>query len=237
MFKPLNTRALLSAAVLALASLHASATLVTSRGALVATGSLDWVQLGVDGATVAAPANANTSISGLSASVTNPGGGGGGFTRFNEGGGTWTGDFALGDALLTTFGSGGSIKIDFSTGVSRVGAQIQGIDFASFDGVIEVYDVLNQLLESHTVNDLAVFGNADNSAMFLGISRTAADIDSVIFNITGATNPDFGINLLSLSQQVTRTQPGVPEPGSMALVALSLAGLGLVSLVGRRTKR
>lgn len=233
MSKPLHTRALLSAAILALASLPASAALVTSRGTLAATGSLDWAQLGVDGDLVTAPASVNTSIGGLSASVTNPGGGT--FTRFDEGTGSWAGNFAVGAALLTTFGSGGSIKIDFSQGISRVGAQIQGIDWASFNGVISAYGTSGSPLETYTINDPTVDFTPDDSAMFLGISRDTADIDYVVFSITGANNLEFGINELSLSQEaVTVTPPTVPEPASLALVALSLAGLGITR---RRAQR
>lgn len=221
MFKYIKTRALVSAAVLALAGLHASAALVTTRAALGAADSLDWAQLGPDSFAVADGSPANTSIMGLSATVSNPGGGG--LTRFDEGGGTFAGNFANGDALLTTFASGGSIKIDFSAGVSRVGTQIQGMDFSAFVGLISVYDVLNNLLEAYAVNDPGVSAIADNSAIFLGVTRASADIDSVVFSISGTINPDFAINQLSLSQAVTTR---VPEPASAALVAMLLVGLG-----------
>lgn len=221
-------RALAAAGLLALAGVQAQAALITSRAALGGTGTLDWAQLGGDGSSPAAlPAAVTTSISGLTATVS---GSGGSLTRYNEGAGTFAGDFASGDALITTtLGTGGTIVIDFNLGVSRVGAQIQGFDWSAFDGTITAYDAFNTQLETYTVTDDDVFDRADNSAMFLGISRATADIDHIVFSIKNANLEDFAINMLSLSQAITNTGGGgnrVPEPATLGLAALALAGVG-----------
>lgn len=217
-------RALAAAGLLALAGVQAQAALITSRAALGGTGTLDWTQLGGDGSSPGSlPAAVTTSISGLTATVD---GSGGSLTRFNEGAGTFAGNFASGDALITTFGAGGTIVIDFNLGVSRVGAQIQGFDFSSFDGTITAFNAANVQLETYTVNDADVDGTADNSAMFLGISRATADIDRIVFSIANLNLEDFAINMLSLSQTVVTTPGRLPEPTSLALAALALAGVG-----------
>ena len=143
-----------------------------------------------------------------------------------EGAGTFAGNFATGDNLLYTFFTSGPIVVDFASGQSRVGAQIASNDYGTFNGVIEVYDALNQLLESYSVSGVSS-GDGDNSAIFIGVSRATADIYRVVFNITDSTNPDFAINRLALSSATT----AVPLPAAAWLL---LSGLGGLGFFGRR---
>lgn len=216
----------LLAGLLALASAPAFAGLVTSRVALGGTDFIDWGQLGADSTEVVSPA-AVTSALGVSASVSNPSGS---MWRFDEGGGTFAGNFAAGDQLLSTFFTEGPVVINFGNAQSRVGAQIQANDFGAFSGVIEVYSVLNVLLESWSFDGVSNDAG-DNSAIFIGVSRSSADIDHVSFRITGPANLDFAINRVDLSDSVPGT--GLPEPASLALVGLALTG----ALVARRRAR
>ena len=216
-----------AAALLLGAGLHAAAVPVTSRVALAGNDTLSWGQLGGTLTDVLVPVDVATAGARL-ATVTNPSGP---LVRFDEGDGVYSGNFALGDQLLATLFIPGPISIDFSTGLSRIGAQIKANDFVNFTGVLKVFDVNNVLLETQTFAG-ASSNHQDNSAIFIGIARATADIDRVEFNITdtSSNSPDFAINQVDLRVGV------VPEPATLAML---LAGLALVgtATARRRTQR
>jgi hypothetical protein len=188
-----------------------------SRAALGGTDFIDWGQLGGDGTNLSSSESITTNL-GASATV---GTAGASLWRFDQGN-SYGGNFGPGDKLLGTFFEPGPIIIDFASGQSRVGAQIQANLFGAFAGVIEVYNVLDQLLESYSVNG-ASNSDDDNSAIFIGVLRATADIDHVVFNVTGPADLDFSINQVDLSNQEDGNP--APEPASLALVGLALAGL------------
>lgn len=209
------------AVALMTSSFCASATLVTARGSLGGDDSIDWAQLGPDGTEITPQPGAVTSTGGRSASVRNPNGV---LYRLDEGAGTYSGNFAIGDALLTTFFNNGPISIDFgSVLVARVGAQIQSLVLGSFVGRLSVFGATDNLLESVTFGGESNF-NADNSAIFLGLTRAVADIDRIEFSVEGGSlNSDFALAINQLDFGLRGTGVPVPEPGSLALVGVALA--------------
>ena len=150
-------------------------------------------------------------------------------TRQNEGS-AWHGNFARGDFLLSTgaarFFPEGPISITFLTGLSAIGAQIQTRDYlADFDGVISVYNNTHVLLESYTRHDGHSNNKEDNSAIFLGITRSTADIFRVEFT-TNLPTLEFALNQVDLIAGVPAGP--VPEPSGLPMLALALLGSTLL---------
>lgn len=141
--------------------------------------------------------------------------------------GGWNGNFAPGENLVysgaeftgNNHGTG-PITLDFSSPVSGVGTQVQDAIYGSFVAEISVYDE-NNLLGTFT-EDGDSNGDADNSAIFLGIiDSTGADITSAVVNLVGSNGAagDFAMNQVSLVE--------TPEPSSILLF-----GVGLLGLIG-----
>jgi hypothetical protein len=180
-----------------------SYSLVTSRTALAGTDSVNWGTLGPAGTVVANPFQI-LSTSGRSVSVSQP-------TQFGPFGvfeqappttaGSWNGNFAPGDMLL----KGGNLGMKESdpttlnfgaTAVAAGGAQIQSDYSGSFTAEVQALDASGNVLASFTE-----VGNstnaADNSAIFIGISSSSANIYQIALSLTKApshTIGDFAIN-------------------------------------------
>lgn len=210
-------------ATLALASMHASATLVTSRAALGGNDFVDWGQLGASFDFPPNPASVTSNL-GLAADVSKATSGSFLLLNAADHGGN------LGGNILSTFFEAGPITLDFGVGLAKIGAQIQSNDFGAFNGMISAYNSANVLLETWSFGGVSN-GNQDDSGIFIGISRSVADIDHVIFDITGPNNLDFAINRVDLNRtpdQINLT----PEPASLAL-----AGLSLLTLLATRRRK
>ena len=200
-------------------AMPASASQVLLRADLHGTDFIDWGSLGFDGTPVGSLAAISTHL-GLDADVSLVAGV---LTRQNQGT-SWFGNFAPGAKLLSAgrVTPKGPISINFATGLSAIGAQIETRAYSppDFDGVIAVYDEFDMLLETHTRSGVSV-DFADDSAIFLGVARSTADIFRVDFNI-GVPLLEFSINQVDLIAGVAL--PTVPEPSGLPLLALGLLG-------------
>jgi hypothetical protein len=194
----------------AIAPAQASVLFVNSRAGLGANDSVDWAQLGPDRTVLSNPFTA-TSSGGLG--VTGQFTGGSGELRTQSA--SWAGNFAIGDAVLYAWDGNGGIgplTLTFANAVSGVGAQIMADYYGRFTGSIEAFDSFNNSLGLFSNLSGVSNGDADNSAVFWGISSTNSDIKSIVFNASddfGDGPNDFTINQLSL---VTANTTAVPEP-------------------------
>lgn len=208
-------RVALLAASLLLGTSLAAQTFVGTRAGLGANGLLDWGTLGAVNSLVANP-TAGIAIGGLSTvTATLSKQSAGPFERRNQGLG-WGGNFDNGDRLIWTKDGSGFLRIEFSSAVQAVGANINVNNFGSFRGVLRIFDGAT-LLQSF-VRDGSVTFAGDGSALFLG--ATAASITAVEFGI--GTAETFAINQLS----VLAPETVVPEPSTYVLMATGLAFVG-----------
>jgi hypothetical protein len=225
--KSFPTRTLTLAMVAALVaaapgSASASVTLVTSRAALGANDLIDWGQLGPSFTQITNPVTV-TSTGGNTAITAQVSGNG---ERRDQGFG-WAGNFAPGDRLYWTqygFNSNdqGPVTLTFNKFMSGAGAQVQENFFGGFTAFISAHDSSHNLLGTFTENGLST-PNGDNSAIFIGVSSSSANIASVTFGLTSAqvgNTADFAINQVSL---VSSNAVPVPEPSSLAI-----AGIGAI---------
>ncbi len=213
--------ALLCTAVVA----NASIVLITNR-ADAGSDLADWGQLGSSFTPIPNPFNA-TSTGGVGITGTFACCGG---ERRDQGNG-WAGNFANGDHLVWTEGNG-PLTLSFSTPLSAVGAQIQADYFGAFTAQIQAYNG-NTLLGTFSESGNST-SNGDNSAIFIGVKDSTAEITSIVFSLTSCSNActDFAINQLSLTSSGGQQ---VPEPASMFLLGSGL--LGVASSLRKRLQK
>lgn len=203
---------------LAPATANAAPTIWSGAGS---TDSVNFGQLGGSFTNVNS-GTALTSVGGLSLTLTT--GTGGQAQRRNQGNG-WSGNFAPGATLLWNQGSAGDLTFTFANAVRGVGAQFQSDFFGPFTARVTTND--GSFFDLPGVSN----ANGNNSAIFIGVQNTVANITSVRFHQqAGSGNNDFAIGNLSLL-----TGGGVPEPSSWALMIVGFGAVG-GAMRSRRTK-
>ena len=229
-----------------------SFTLVTSRTALAGTDSVNWGTLAPtpppSDITVANPftilSTAGRSIS-VSKTIADS------FVVTQQigappaslGNGVWNGNFAVGDWVLDTSDNGGRtnpITLNFgATAVAAGGAQIQPNrgSVTTFTAKVEAFDANGKSLASFTEAGTAT-NAADNSAIFIGISSSSANISQIALSLTkvsgtGADRSWFAINQFDFRTSVVAAAPTISQPASaidLAPLASSLLNTGQPAL-------
>ncbi len=196
----------------AVAPAHATLTMVTDRGALGATDTVDWAQLGPAGAHLFTPVFATSSGGGVTVDVSSPPG----EVFRHDQSVDWTGNFAPGAALVFEQHELEPLQLSFAAPVLGAGAQIQESLLRDFTATIRAFSPTDAPLGSFTVAGLATDA-ADDSAPFLGV-LSDTPIGRIVFDTVGpggAVDDGFAVNALALVE--------VPEPASLTLLAGALA--------------
>ena len=223
--------ALLATAVLMSASAaQASTVLVTNEAAIVNDGLVNWGSLGPDG-TITNPFTIPVpGVGGLQMTTSQLQNS---FERRNQGNG-WGGNFGEGERVLYSDGSNAPMTFEFTDGIAGFGAQIQANWWGDFTAVISAYDASDVLLGTYSRLGVST-GNGDDSAIFIGILSSSADIRKIVLSVPVATGDiqDFALNSPSIQLARSSTR-GIanPEPASMILL-----GTGVAGLIARRLRR
>jgi hypothetical protein len=141
----------------------------------------------------------------------------GGFSD-TENFGRWNTTPAGGDSWYLAFNS---FSIDFDVAISAFG--FYGTDVGDINGQMTI--TLRSEAGVNTVINVGNTANSPNSTlMFWGFVDPTVKYNRITFGNTAAGFDGFGFDGMTIGDQGQVT--GVPEPGSLALVGLSLAALG-----------
>ena len=177
-----------------------SLVLVTSQASQGANDSVLWSQLGADGTTLGSAAAA-TSTRGSSVTLSLAGSNSLVSVTCPASPCSWTGaGFTAGDSLIWTSDTGnggnGPLTLNFSRGVSGVGALIQADRPGQFTAQIQALNGATSL------GSFTVASNANGDAAYIGVlDQSGANITSIVFSLMtcAGTCTDFAIDTVNLN--------------------------------------
>jgi Big-like domain-containing protein len=176
-----------------------SLVLVTSQAGQGANDSVHWSQLGTDGSPLGSSAAA-TSVGGSTVTLALAGANSLVSVACPASPCSWTGPgFTAGDSLIWTSDTGnggnGPLTLNFSRGVSGVGALIQADGPGQFTVQIQAFNGTTSL------GSFTVTSDANGDAAYVGVlDQSGTNITSVVFSLTtcAGTCTDFAIDTANL---------------------------------------
>jgi hypothetical protein len=123
-------------------------------------------------------------------------------------------------------GGGSPFQVDFSNSLAAFG--FYGIDLGDFGGTLTLELSRGGSVIGSQVVSMAAQGVADGSILYFGLiaANASEEFDSIRFLSTTGSGDVFAFDSFTIGTKEQVRQ--LPEPASLALVAGSLLGLGLV---------